>query len=511
MPFLPLFACLLLLMPAAALRGVEKEPRNRESAPLPWLGEGWPMRMRVCADYTAGVACRLPYLLLPRDQAVATYSRLRPVAMPGPADDPRGGGQATMLQWENQASVRLVSEPATNPPADLAAAGDRLVGATLTWQPYDYYAASPARPFAAKDWAPAGVTALRGSAPGIEALAIGCARGSSAVILSGDLAKRIDLLDQVQVMAADRAGRLRTWGEAQGEKGIAFGSDGRPAPAPAKASRTVIPWAKGFDLETRHYHVSGHSSPARLAAHAADLEALYAAYSAFFGTTEGSPLKFEVHITNTWDDFARLSAACGSPLENKPGQVLGGFFIPLSQALWVYEDSGKLGGPSMSIEHVMSHECSHQFLHMACNGSDHVPTWINEGIAVHFENGVLAKGRYQHRPPVDRIRRLSGLYRERKSTLQPMNAYLDHHGSIDADLYGEVYAMVHFWAFGAPGGRERFLAYWKALRAGEDGLQAFERIFIADMATAAGSREKALENWRMQLTEYVVRQLTKLK
>ena len=159
----------------------------------------------------------------------------------------------------------------------------------------------------------------------------------------------------------------------------------------------------------------------------------------------------------------------------------------------------------------MRHEFSHQFLHMACNGTDHVPTWINEGIAVHFENGFLANGRYRHQPPVDRIKRLATLYKTRKSTLQPMNVYLDHHGSIGADLYGEVHAMVHFWAFSAPGGREHFLAYWKALRASEDGLVAFERIFTTDLVKAAGSRQVALDRWCEQLTTYVQRELTKLK
>jgi len=177
----------------------------------------------------------------------------------------------------------------------------------------------------------------------------------------------------------------------------------------------------------------------------------------------------------------------------------------------VYEESGKLGGPSMAIEHVMCHECSHQFLHMACNGSDHVPTWINEGIAVHFENGILAGGRYQHRPPVDRIKRLATIYRQRRTTLQPINAYLDHHGHIGADLYAEVYAMVHFWAFESPDGSKRFRELWKALRTGEDGLKAFERIFIADMVKVADSRQKALDNWRERLTTYVLRKLSKLQ
>ena len=506
------------MMIIGSLSAVDKDPWGEDIPDAPWMGQGWPLRMRVCADYTAGIAWRLPYELVPHDQALAKYQRVRSKLGYLPSGRSIDGRQSVtmnyILEWETAVGAELISEPVLTLAENLATFGNRVTGQTLNWQPYDYYAVRPDRPFAAVAWAPALVIAAVGESKGMSVLVVshplgtGADKGfTTAAILRGDMAAHRELLDGVQVLAADRKGRLRTWAEGQSELGFALTKDGKPI----KTVRAAVAWQDGYEWETRHYHLTGNSSPARLSAHAADLEALYTTYQDFFQTSGGAPLKFEVHITNTWQEFSDLSTACKNPLHVPAGSVMGGFFMPLCQSLWIYEESGVLGGPPMSIEHVMCHECSHQFLHMACNGSDHVPTWINEGIAVHFENGILANGRYRHQPPVERIKRLASLYKTNKTTLQPMNVYLDHHGSIGADLYGEVYAMVHFWAFGAPGGREHFLAYWKALCAGEDGLVAFERIFTTDLVKAAGSRQIALDRWREQLTTYVQRELTKLK
>lgn len=505
-----LLCWLLLGSPMQPLSAAEKDPWGQDIPVLPWVGERGPMRMRVVADYPAEIAWRLPYSLLPRDQLTAVYSRVRPRTVwisTGVSSDGRPSvSEDSVLEWEAEPSARLVSETLASPPTELATVGDRLAGATLTWRPYDYYAVSATRPFAAKAWAPAGITALIGEGAGRRALVVLHGLHCSVAVISGAMVDKVELLDQLQVMVPNRTKRLQTWAEAQGDKGVATGPTGKPV----KSASGVVAWKDGYEFETRHYHLTGHSSPARLAYHAANLEALYATYADFFGTGEGSPLKFEVHIANTWQDFTELSIACGRQLTVPKGSVLGGFFVPLTQSLWVYEESGTLGGPSMEIEHVMCHECSHQFLHMACNGSDNVPTWVNEGVAVHFENGTLVNGRYKHRPPRDRIQQLAALYKEKGTTLSPMSAYLDHHGKITAEGYGEVYAMVHFWAFGTPGGHERFIAYWAALRKGEDGLTAFERIFLVDMAASTGSRQQALDNWRAQLTTYVLRDLIKL-
>jgi hypothetical protein len=166
----------------------------------------------------------------------------------------------------------------------------------------------------------------------------------------------------------------------------------------------------------------------------------------------------------------------------------------------------------------MAHECSHQFLHLTCNGTEHVPTWINEGLAVYFESGVFQNGEFVIRSPTERINHLKQHYAQQKSTLIPLDTYLDHHGGISVGQYGEVFAMTSFWLFGTCSpdalnckhkscGLARFREFFSALKKGEDGAEAFERIFMADMIKAQGSRSSAVELWRKCLIDYVTRKL----
>jgi len=286
---------------------------------------------------------------------------------------------------------------------------------------------------------------------------------------------------------------------------------------PEQSDRMTKPvaWSDGWDIETEHYHVTGHTSSARLLAHGAYLEALYRTYAELYEPDRMPPLKFEVHIFNRKSDFDAAAAAYGMNTAMGGGGITGGFFTPGLLSLWVYEESGSLGGEDFSVEYVTAHECSHQFLHLACNGSEHVPTWFNEGLAVYFESGVFENNQFTVRPPREQISRLQTLYAEQKRMLTPPATYLDHHGHIAVDQYGEVYAMVQFFVFGTCGpgcrhkncGRSRFRDYWQALRNHDDGAKAFERIFLDDMIKAKGSREAALKAWEQALLTYVKRGL----
>ena len=110
---------------------------------------------------------------------------------------------------------------------------------------------------------------------------------------------------------------------------------------------------------------------------------------------------------------------------------------------------------------------------MACNGSRHVPTWLNEGLAVYFEAGIVKGGQFVAGVPKGRIENLKQNYERTRSTLIPVDEYLSHYGHIAAAQYGEVYAMTHFWLFGTckdgckhkPGdcGLAHFRDYWKRL------------------------------------------------
>jgi len=53
---------LLPLTLLGSLAAAELDPWGKPIPVEPWTGEQWPMRMRVCADYAAGVACRVRWL-----------------------------------------------------------------------------------------------------------------------------------------------------------------------------------------------------------------------------------------------------------------------------------------------------------------------------------------------------------------------------------------------------------------------------------------------------------------
>ena len=273
-----------------------------------------------------------------------------------------------------------------------------------------------------------------------------------------------------------------------------------------------VSWDKSWELETAHYHVTTQVSPARLAQYGAFLEALYRSYSQLYDPEVFPPVKMEIHVFNTNEEFRAAAAAHGFAI----GPGVGGFFVPTLLSIFVYEEVSKQS--SATVEEVLAHECSHQFLHVTCNGSRHVPTWINEGLAVYFESGILQGGQFQVRPPKERIARLKGTYESIKTTLMPLQGYLAHYGHIEGANYGEVYAMTAFFLFGTcqggfanckhkECGLAHFRDYWKALKRREDGTKAFEEYFMKDMIKAKGSREAAIAAWQQAYFTYVMKEL----
>jgi hypothetical protein len=227
---------------------------------------------------------------------------------------------------------------------------------------------------------------------------------------------------------------------------------------------------------------------------------VYAAFNEIYQPEAMPPYKFEIHVFHTLQDFIRGGSAYDPPFQ----EWWGGVFSPHCMAIFVYEDSIKRAGEEYSVEHMLAHECSHQFLYVACNGSRTVPTWINEGLAVYFEAGVAQGNRFVTRAPKGRIDILKKFYDSKKSTMFPLEKYLSHYGHITPEQYGEVYAITHFWLFGTgPSGLDHFRDYWKRLKNGEDGTKAFDETFMKGMIKAKGSREAALKAWEQAYFEYV--------
>jgi hypothetical protein len=487
--------------------------------------EEWDMRWRVYCDAVTGITFRYPYDYYTRDQYKgelyrrkrledsAEESEVKVIEVDGKQVRVRfSGDDAPRARADVQAfsvSAAELAELKAGP--DLAAIGDALTKQKLAWKPFEYYAESPKRPFASRKWAAKEITAMIGEGASACAIVVKHGDRHSALLLTGKLAAAENqaIIDTFEVLQPGKGKNPPLdWREAQGRAGKAFDAAGLPV---ASAGKGAVPWAQGWDVESAHFHITSHVSPARLVQHAQYLEALYKGYTGIYEPDALPPYKFEIHVFNTHPDFMAAAAAHGFPVP----ETVGGFFLPQQQAIFVYEDSIKWGGDDFSVEHVLAHECSHQFLHMACNGSRNVPTWLNEGLAVYFEAGVIQGGQFVERTPKGRIENLKQIYDRTKTTIMPVDQYLGHYGHILPSQYGEVYAMTYFWLFGTceagckhkdgECGRAHFRDYWQRLKAGEDGTKAFDATFMDGLIKAKGSREAAITAWQNAYFTYVKR------
>jgi hypothetical protein len=517
-------ACAILVL-AAVVAAAEEDSR-------------FPMRWRVFCDVKSGTSFQYPYDLFPKDQ----YK--------GDLGHERTDGDFTAVEVTDEKGKKVlqltrknkdddgplihqfsysVTDLGMDPTASLSDIGDREAKTKLTWRPFDYYHVTATHPQGDPKWADEGIEAQVGEGDKQCALVVRHGDRWSGIVLKGAMSENDNnrIIDSFEVLStgkklkkgekADKKAHFIDWRESHYRQSKVFDADGKLVSAGGKPN--PVSWKGCYEIETEHYHVTADSNPTRLIQNGQYLEALYRAYMKVYQPDDMPPYKFEVHIYNTYREFLDASAAHGNGIPVGPGSIVGGFFVPSLLSLWVYEESGKLGGEDFSIEHVMAHECSHQFFHVTCNGSDHIPTWINEGLAVYFEAGVFQNGEFQIRSPTERINQLKVEYAQTHSTLAPLDQYLNYHNHISAAQYGEVFAMTSFWVFGTcrpdpqmckhkDCGLRRFRDLFQALKAHEDGAKAFERIFMDDMIKAQGSREKAVELWQKALMDYV---LTKLK
>ncbi len=482
-------------------------------------GDEWAMRWRVYSDSEAGITVRYPYDYRAPDQYKGELIR-----------DSRGEGEIREVMVDgkmkrvmvpsnsgprNMPDMRVISVLESDLPdeakgKDLPAIAAILAKVNLPWKEYDYYSTSTSRPFADKKWAPKDVIALR--AEGDKACGFFVKHGNrySGVVLAGSISEpnNDDILNSFEIMQPGKSKKpSMSWREGQLRSGKVMDNKGNPVAASGKGKPAA--WKEGWDVDTAHYHITSHVSPGRLVQYAQYLEILYEGFSSIYEPESMPPYKLEIHIFNTQRDFMTAAQAHGFPV----GQSVGGFFVPTLMSIFVYEESSKWGGDDFSVEHVLAHECSHQFLNVACNGSRHVPTWLNEGLAVYFEAGVVNRGHFEPRMPKNRIDRLKGIYSQTKSTIIPVDQYLSHYNHISPDQYGEVYAMTNFWLFGTcrPGckhkpkecGLAHFRDYWRRLKEKEDGTKAFEETFMEQMIKAKGSREAAIAAWQEAHFNYV--------
>lgn len=484
--------------------------------------DAYPMRWRIFRDYDSGTAFRFPYGYRIPDQYRGDLVR------PG---EGHGGGEGVMITVKgdidpaklaelvrsmrseglDKAAVRHRWSAVGDLPGGVDPRDHRAILVHLAErdfdqvEPFDYYGDLEARPHVEEGWAPEGVTCLRATAADACAQLIVVDDRCAALVLRGAIGDGDNraILDSFEVLGEMKRGMVGTWREYKSMKDKeVFAYTGQPV---AAKGSDPVDWAQAWECETPNYHITCSASPATTLQVGFLMEALHGAFSGVFDPESVPPYKMEIHILPTVKEFARMANTKGfGPVsDGRGGSLTGGFFVP--SQLCIYSFEAPVPGYPTRMDRVLAHEASHQFLHVTCNGSRHVPTWINEGLAVYFESGEFKRGAFNWKAPVERLGMLRQQYGMGENTLMPLGDYLAHYGHIPASAYAEVYAMTHFWIFGAKGGKERFRDYWHALKAGEDGSEAFERIFMTDMIKAQGSRRAAVDAWQKMLVQYVLK------
>jgi hypothetical protein len=320
--------------------------------------------------------------------------------------------------------------------------------------------------------------------------------------LSPDETRQV--LDSLEPL--DRRGR--TWAERQTARNIIR----------QRASNGELAWIKlnglprnappsmeqAFHFESEHYSLVAQVGPQKLLRLGSVLEGLDNAYRTVFRAEDDLAIcKPIVIVANDFTTCAALSAEFGINVGGPgTGAVIHGYFNPGRILMATYAEP--LPNSSSTVEGVLAHECTHQFVHLLCNGSSHVPLWLNEGLAVYFENIEVTGNNWKWAPPKDRLNRLIDYYKRTNRTLRPLASYLDPtKRGMPAEEYAEAYAMVHFWLFASPDGRKLFTNYWKALQHGMDGRQAFIDTVLNKLAPNNGGDASAvLDIWQEKLLRY---------
>ena len=231
-------------------------------------------------------------------------------------------------------------------------------------------------------------------------------------------------------------------------------------------------------LRSAHYLVHTDLDTALAEDLAKRLDAMYDEYAqrlVGFNAIDPSQ-KFEVYLFAERDDSMRLT---GNRFPNT-----GGIFMSRRNLLAAYLE----GQGRDALRRAIQHEAFHQFAYAAIGPS--IPTWLNEGMAQYFEEGIWTGTRFTFgQVPPRRLRQLQhDMTAKQIVPFTTMLAMTDdewqstlttdaHRG---ATQYNQAWAMTHFLIHGTNGNvryRPLLIRMLKLLHAGRKPAEAFAEAF----------------------------------
>ncbi len=187
-------------------------------------------------------------------------------------------------------------------------------------------------------------------------------------------------------------------------------------------------------------------------------------------------LKLKVYATREEYVEAVKRAADGSKADGTAG-----VFIHNDETVYTYD--------SPHMEHVLRHECFHQFTHFVVGGN--LDPWVNEGLAEYFgvaqvdpSSGTLVLGKLDRHlvTALAEARERGGLFSVDEVLTISGRGWHENMGSENAGTqYAQAWALCHFLIHADGGKYQRlFDDYLRLIDKHLDGASAFKRIFGED-------------------------------
>lgn len=245
--------------------------------------------------------------------------------------------------------------------------------------------------------------------------------------------------------------------------------------ARAAQPQAAPPLEMPFKMETEHYRILTDTTERGCKSAASAMEQLYKVFGQIFKPEKKERPKVEVVIFQAQSSFADYIKSSGMKAPASAIGLFRQFSDGKGQILTFRRETEEFHTLS-----TLYHEGTHQFVGMVMNLKD-PPLWMNEGLAVYFENSKFEDGVFN----------IGIIPRERLIFLQkavqsgkyiPLADLFERkRDTFDTLCYSESWAVVYFF-LNAEGGmyQERFIKYFRELRAGKD-PQASLNILTTDM------------------------------
>lgn len=269
------------------------------------------------------------------------------------------------------------------------------------------------------------------------------------------------------------------------------GPDGKPVTK--DLAFKLKPVQMPHELATEHYVIKTDTADfvCKNAAHA--MEELYKAYTDIFDIkAEPQKQKTDIVIFEKKEDFTKYAATLKATIRD---DTLGFYRTGsdgTSQIVTYKRQTDEFNTLS-----TMYHEATHQFIMMVMGGSQNAPPlWVNEGLAVYFENSRWQKNVLQTGIiPRQRLLFLQNAIRSGK--MIPL-AELFKRGkdTYDGLCYSEGWSVIYFFVKANRGAyAKEFGKYLRMLREHKDPDEAFKTCFTADV----NALEQAWKKFVMEL------------